>query len=956
MKYNYCFILLFLSFISNAQESGILKPAFSIHEPSSDSLSQKLKRWNNEHRQNLESIKLDTTKTATSEATIIKWFALEKVNDTIYWQNVYLDKLLIEFNKGVNIYTEEIKVILNEIDLSYDDISDSSMFKNIQNFYVFKVKPPHTKEHMLKLINACINNTNILYAEPAVKLETNGCIPNDPKWLSSTTWQWGNILTDVDSVWCYFNGGTKQIISVIDDALDIQHEDLRNIIWDGLDMADLDTNFSYDVIGQSHGTHVTGIIAASKNNSKGIAGVVNDSILFFKIANASGPLGSLSISAAVNSLDAISTIASIRTVNMSFRTFSSSSALQIAIQNAHNSGKLLIAAAGNDNTDNPAYPAAYTNVISVSAVSLTANGVPTRAPYSNYGSTIDISAPGGNDKLNYTGTNINLGIISTVPATNQYTNFEGTSMAAPYVTGIAALIFDANPFLTNLQVRNILTSTAMDYGAPGKDDFFGHGCVNAFNAYVAACSQMPTTIWANRTSFCQGETAVLNAQYNDNVTYQWRLNGINIPNANSSTLTVDAPGNYSVRIQTAGCFSNSISIPITVLPKPTAPVISNSGANNLCQGQTTTLSTTQTSGLSYQWIKDGTTVLNANNNSFTVSASGSYQVEVLSNGCKSISQPFVVTVNQNPSIPQISAPNTTFCKGSSVTISCNNVASTYQWKRDNIDILGATSNILVVTEPGSYKVEAISIHSCKSTSTSVNILENLSPDQPVIEASGTTEFCEGGSVFFFTQMQSVNYQWLKNNVNIIGANAASLIVDEEGKYALSVSNTFNCAAKSNEIDVVVNDLPPIPIITNLGSTLLSSASIGNQWYRNLIPIQGAIGNTYSPIQSGKYSTRVTNINGCSTSSVELDYFLTGLNEPIRSELLIYPNPAHNIFYVQSNDLYVLDIIDVFGKTIISDLKIKIGYNEIETTNFSTGIYLLKFKMNESNFIYKIIID
>ncbi len=146
--------------------------------------------------------------------------------------------------------------------------------------------------------------------------------------------------------------------------------------------------------------------------------------------------------------------------------------LQEAIDAAHSAGLLIVAAMGNKNTSIAYYPAAYANVLAVSAT----NEYDGKAAYSNYGTHNDIAAPGG----------YYVGIYSTLPTydvsltpTKNYGYLIGTSQATPFVSGLAALIWSINPSLTPDQVQQIIQTTAVDLGTTGWDQYYGWGRINA---------------------------------------------------------------------------------------------------------------------------------------------------------------------------------------------------------------------------------------------------------------------------------------------------------------------------------------------------------------------------------------------------------------------------------------------------------------------------------------------
>ena len=244
-----------------------------------------------------------------------------------------------------------------------------------------------------------------------------------------------------------------------------------------------------------HGAHVAGTIGAASNNGRGVAGVTWAGQIFhvrvlgigggssFDIAN--GVLYAAGLPNSSNRLP--SSRADI--INMSLGGPGFNQTFQNAVTDAFNAGVTVIAAAGNENSSTPSFPAAYDGVISVAAVDYNRQ----RAPYSNFHASVDIAAPGGDVSVDRNGDGYADGVLSTKPDDSvSPTNFEsfsfyqGTSMAAPHVAGVAGLILAVNPGLSPSGVENALRSTATDLGAPGRDDQYGSGLVNAFSAVQSA--------------------------------------------------------------------------------------------------------------------------------------------------------------------------------------------------------------------------------------------------------------------------------------------------------------------------------------------------------------------------------------------------------------------------------------------------------------------------------------
>ena len=217
---------------------------------------------------------------------------------------------------------------------------------------------------------------------------------------------------------------------------------------DGIDSDPEDPGDEMEGRSSFHGTHVTGTIGAATNNAIGVAGIArNCKIMPLRVLGNGGGLASdirEAIKYAAGLRNGSGKLPSKRAdiINMSLGGSSRSDLDQQVINDARNAGVIIIAAAGNYASNAPMYPAAYNGVISVSAVGADKQ----LAPYSNYGNTIDIAAPGGNMSRDYDGDGHLDGVLSTGgndasgPIQMVYNFKQGTSMAAPHVAGVVALM------------------------------------------------------------------------------------------------------------------------------------------------------------------------------------------------------------------------------------------------------------------------------------------------------------------------------------------------------------------------------------------------------------------------------------------------------------------------------------------------------------------------------------
>ncbi|MCB1125768.1 MAG: S8 family serine peptidase, partial [Verrucomicrobiae bacterium] len=288
------------------------------------------------------------------------------------------------------------------------------------------------------------------------------------------------------AAWAHGTGDRSVRVAVIDSGIDYFHPDLEANVWvnDGEiagngqdDDANgyIDDVHGYDFVSgdgdpmddQGHGTHVAGIIGAVTDNGKGVAGVCWEATLM--AVKAFDENGEAAVSEVVTAIDyAVANGAAL--INASWGSPEPSLALQEAIRAATDAGVLVVSAAGNGRTDDPYYPSAMEEVVSVAAT----NSRDQRAPFSNFGPQVDLDAPG---EL----------VLSTMPNA-RYELLSGTSMAAPHVTGVASLILSQHPEFTIPEVVDILRN-AVDEIRP--DHPLGTGRLNALKA-VQVTQPLPT--------------------------------------------------------------------------------------------------------------------------------------------------------------------------------------------------------------------------------------------------------------------------------------------------------------------------------------------------------------------------------------------------------------------------------------------------------------------------------
>jgi thermitase len=283
--------------------------------------------------------------------------------------------------------------------------------------------------------------------------------PNDPSWSS----QWNMRIIKADLAWDFYKGSTSVKVAIVDTGIEYTHSDLAaHYVSGGYDWVNSDNNPMDD---NGHGTHCAGIAAAVMDNSIGVVGVAQCSLWAEKVLNSGGTGSWANIASGITH----ATDNGAKVISMSLGGYSYSSTLENATTYAWNHGVLVVAAAGNDNYNlntNPFYPACLSTVICVSST----DSSDQRSSFSNYGSKVELAAPGSSVYSTYAG--------------NSYATLSGTSMATPHVSGLAALLWAYRPMYTNAQLRAWLDAAVDDLGTPGRDIYFGYGRINAYKAIL----------------------------------------------------------------------------------------------------------------------------------------------------------------------------------------------------------------------------------------------------------------------------------------------------------------------------------------------------------------------------------------------------------------------------------------------------------------------------------------
>ena len=331
-----------------------------------------------------------------------------------------------------------------------------------------------------KLVNSFIEDLNripqIEYAE-RVPLNRTTFAPNDMG-NNTTGGQYALHRILAQEAWDLIRNNNTVKIAIVDNAVNITHNDLANIVVASRDVSDQDNNPNppNNTFGWDHGTHCSGIACAQTNNGNGIASIAFGSRLIAVKATPDTGMAGFTY----KGYEGI-TWAAANGANIISCSWGSKNTYSITNQNvinaAYNQNIVIVASAGNNNDDTLAYPAAYSNVLSVANTDIDDE----RNWSSSFGTWVDVAAPG---------TDIQSCIFG-----NNYGPKTGTSMAAPLVAGLCALIKSINPAYTNTQIVNCVKNNADNIDAlnPGFQGLLGTGRINAFRSVKCALTCIGNT-------------------------------------------------------------------------------------------------------------------------------------------------------------------------------------------------------------------------------------------------------------------------------------------------------------------------------------------------------------------------------------------------------------------------------------------------------------------------------
>ena len=353
---------------------------------------------------------------------------------------------------------------------------------------------------------------------------------------------------------------------------------------------------------------------------------------------------------------------------------------------------------------------------------------------------------------------------------------------------------------------------------------------------------------------------------------------------------------------------------------------------------------TQASGLNYQWQSS------ADNNSWqdipgataislsTTQTTSTYYRRSISCGTATAYSTSVL-VSQLATPMVTSGGPTSFCDGGSVMLT-SSATSGNQWYKNGIPVGGANQPVLNASVSGDYTVVVTSASCSAPASAPVTVTVIPKPSQATVTAGGPVTFCDGGSVTLASSSSSGN-QWYLNGTTINGANLSSYTTNQSGIYTVIVTANGCSSPAAPGTTVTVNPIPATPVINLTLNAFVSSASTGNQWYKDGVLIPGATDQSYLAFAFGVYTTKVTLNNCTSAVSNSLGYTPAGLGTDWNDKKLVITNPVNNELLIRYNGnmtRFVVTVSDLYGRIMARSSFTNTC--RLNTSQFASGCYVV----------------
>lgn len=419
------------------------------------------------------------------------------------------------------------------------------------------------------------------------------------------------------------------------------------------------------------------------------------------------------------------------------------------------------------------------------------------------------------------------------------------------------------------------------------------------------------------TTLCIGDSVVLSASTNGN---QWYKDGLILAGSNGSTFSAKTNGTYTVISTINGCQSDTASKSISFNAIPVSPVINTNRSLTICSGEKIIFSSSVTNADGYLWKLNGNTITSVTSPTLTAEATGFYSLAIRVNGCFSApSETKNLIVNPIPNTPVINANGPlVFCAGGNVILTSNSPIGN-QWMLNDAVIPGANSSSYTASSTGNYSLIVIKDGCSSKSSSTITTTLNLqsAPVKAEINTSSFTgsKICFKDSIIFISKNQYDKYYWST------GDTTKSIVAKKTD--TISLRGTYNgnpCYSEISDKIVVIKNLNPVPVISILGKSLVSTTSNYYRWTQNNVIVNGVFGYNYINPSPGVYKVETSLDNYCWDTSddhvVLLNNSSTFNTDSV--DIKAYPNPSTDGKF--NVDVYFSKSTTVLSKITITDMQ------------------------------------
>jgi subtilisin family serine protease len=810
----------------------------------------------------------------------------------------------------------------------FDLNNDSKLLRTFElNFSQF--------DKIEEVMDELAKNPGFEYVEK-VPLDHVFYAPNDTLYnyaYGDKNWNWHLDVINAEGAWDLNKGSADIKVAIVDNAVWIDHPDLVNKMVLSHDVTQPGNQNSNppeggDPVLWSHGTHCAGLAAAESDNGIGVASIGYHVSLIGVKSSTTNPdniaYGYAGIQwAANNGADVIS---------MSWGNPYFDQTNQNIINTIHGMGIVLVAAAGNDNVTTPQYPAYYNNVIAVAST----NENDVKTDFSNYSTSVDVSAPGGY------GSQGPYGLLSTTWNLTSYGYYDvkaGTSMACPLTAGLCGLILSVNPELTPEELEIILKSTCDDiYSVPGNENYagkLGAGRINAQSA-IASTPFPPVADFYTEVPYIEPGTAIQFFDRSAGVpgSWSWEFTGgsPHLSSQQNPTVTYYTEGVYTAYLYVQNDFGEDVETKInyiTVTSTPVPWVLFSADTNVTCNRDTIVFTDeTLYDPTSWSWEFQPSTVTFTDGTSFN---------------------------SQDPHV-RFDAPGYY-----TVTLTATNAnGSNSKTVTDMIFVKGILLNFNEDFESGKSNYFELSYNSRAKVSVDARAAEPGSSYGLHFQGGNVTGIWSGGPV-----STTPDQAW-NTNVNFHGF-ADNCSVDATGiarvGLTLDLRQTYSVGNKYSWFRVMVNGEQVSDIFGDTNFNPVTNTDPFNMKTFDLSQFGNSVFNL--SLQSSCYLSDKFFAEG---DNVFVDNIMisntTGIKNGISNNagVLTYPNPVSGLLNYSAHGtggFVTVKVMNMQGQTLWQETIFGFKDGEvrhINTENLSSGVYFLQLNGDKGIVIKKFVIE